>query len=184
MWSLTAIFLEMYGSVLVQQHSPDLVVVCGGYFALLEYRVMKSVELNAPFVVFTGGFGEAENAEQIFLRKGGSSKVLLESNSTTTKENADFTVTTILRNEEFRKRMKNITIVSDGFHGIRCLLLFQRAFPNSNLQFVAASNPLYLIVFKWSLRECLALVKGLIKQHYTMFELITVFKNQTQLMMN
>ena len=151
-----------------------IVIVCGGYYALLEYRVEQAVFLNPEFLVFTGGFDEAENSRKIYSLKGGSnsSRILLEEKSTTTKENADFTRLEFAKNEDFLKKSSKITVVSDGFHGIRCLLLFREAFPHSQVQFVGAKNNLFLVIYKWSLREVLAIVKGLLKQHYTLSQLL------------
>lgn len=148
-----------------------VVLVLGCTQTLMEFRVRRSVQLRPSTVVFSGGFGEAEMMNFLFGFYGGNVEDTLritENNSRTTFENAQFSAVEVANN---KIDDTTVTLVSDGFHYLRAVTLFKRAFPQSEIRFVSSNCPLFLIVFKWCMREVFALGKGLWKGHYHLRDL-------------
>jgi uncharacterized SAM-binding protein YcdF (DUF218 family) len=149
-----------------------VIVVLGTTKRLLEGRVRRAVALSRPesTVVFTGAFGEAQMANDMFEAKGGVCRqALLETESTTTRENALFS----------RKLFGNLVperliLVTDGFHSLRSLALFRRAFSScSSIRFASTDmRPLYLHLI-WSGRELGGILKGLVLRHFSLSDLVS-----------
>ncbi len=148
--------------------SGRIIVVLGCSLSLLEGRVHSAADAAGPddTVVFTGGMGEAALAEWLFLNRFGGdprARRVLEDASHTTKENAEFTARVL---EGERERL-DLVLVTDWFHRARAMALFRTFFPRAHLSFVGTRTwqvlPLKHIV--WSMRECVALVKALVKGH-------------------
>jgi uncharacterized SAM-binding protein YcdF (DUF218 family) len=150
--------------------SARVIVVLGCSLSLLEGRVASAAASAGPgdVVVFAGGMGEAALAEWLFLNRfGGDPHVtrLLEDESHTTKENAEFTAR-LLETRGLGEERGELVVVTDWFHRARARALFRRYFPRArSLHFIGTRTwqvlPLKHIV--WSVREGMALVKALVK---------------------
>ena len=149
-----------------------VIVVLGCSLSLLEGRVQSAADAASPndVIVFTGGMGEAALAEWLFLNRfGGDPCVtrLLEEDSKTTRENAEFSAR-LLHARGAGEERDELLVVTDWFHRARAMGLFRQFFPRArSLHFLGTRTwqflPLKHIV--WSLREGMALIKALVKGH-------------------
>ena len=154
-----------------EERGVEVVVVLGTCRALLRGRVRRAAKLcnaNVP-VVFTGAFGEAALAAEWFKEMGGSAKeVFLETNSTTTYENALFTRNML---QERQMDIQSMLLVSDAFHSLRSIALFRQFFPSQRISFAATSMHDYTRQMLWSAREVGGIVKGLALGHFSIADL-------------
>ena len=126
----------------------------------LESRANKALELYesgiASKILLTGGDGESEALRKFFVSKGVENDfLLLETSSTTTNENAQFSAN-LIGHQGLR-----LAIVTDSYHVFRSELLFQKHFPDCFIQpFVSYSKTTWRLY--GSLRECFALIKNVL----------------------
>ena len=106
--------------------SADVIVVLGG--GVHELRAERAAELfqrhAAPRIIITGA-GDDEINRLILRQKGvPASAIEMENNSTTTRENAEFTIK-LLRAENVR----SVILVTSWYHARRALKTFEHYAP-------------------------------------------------------
>jgi len=167
-WLLSALFLDAYGRRPLTNHTYDAIVVpgCavrsdGSASGALTRRTNHAVELwhaaVAPRIVLTGGVGryspaEAEVAAKLAQAAGVPREaLLLESQSTTTEENARLSAA--LGDEMAHW---HIVVTTDGYHCWRCKRLFGRHFARVE---TAGSTPGSRLRVRGALREVFSILK-------------------------
>jgi len=121
----------------VQTSNPkpgQVLVILGGGPEDRTPRAIALVRGNyAPRVLVTGDGDGSTGAhlEEDLLRKAGNtnSRLIVEPKSTSTKENAEFTVPILRTN-----KMTNVILVTSWYHSRRALASFQKAAPEIHFQ--------------------------------------------------
>tara|TARA_B100000575_G_scaffold271451_2_gene252756 strand:- start:1079 stop:1648 length:570 start_codon:yes stop_codon:yes gene_type:complete len=161
-WCIVAALLDWTGHRERLPTQADVLVVpgCavrhdGSPSSALRRRTLRAVALwkaeHAPLLLVTGGVGkfppsEAEVAASVAMEAGVPNRaILLESNSTSTEENARFAAQ-LLPNP----RNLSIVVVTDGYHTWRCKRLFGRHF---GTVYAAGSRPSKQLRVRGAIRE-------------------------------
>jgi len=173
LWGGGAWGLDYWGKTRAAPQAADAIIVAGCHVAPggvpsvpLAARVREGVELwrrgVAPRIIFTGGVGTVPPSEALVAARYAHSlglpeeAMVLESESTSTRENAYFA----------RKltSARNVVVVSDAYHLLRCRLIFGRHFKGVQTAGVL-SEPTVRVV--GSLREVVSLAWYVVVRQWT-----------------
>ena len=109
--------------------SADVIVVLGG--GVREFRAERAAELfqqrAAPRIIITGAGDDEINRLILHQKNVPASAIEVEGNSTTTRENAEFTIK-MLRAENIR----SVILVTSWYHARRALKTFEHFAPELN----------------------------------------------------
>ncbi len=104
----------------------DAMVILGGDQTARPARALQIISLKSPPLVVVSGDGDGARIARKMVRSGvPQNKVILEPNSKSTQENAEFSVP-ILR----KHGAKRVVIVTSWFHSRRALACFQHYAPD------------------------------------------------------
>ena len=171
-WLGIAFTLDRYGQQVLPSGQYDAAIVpgCavqrdGTASGALKRRTNHAIALwqdgTVTTIVFTGGVGthppsEASVAATIAIEAGvPDSAILREENSTTTAENAAFSVSLKPGMAEW-----SIVVTSDGYHCWRCKQLFSKHYASVQ---TAGSTPSPRLRIRGALREVFSIIKMLIR---------------------
>jgi len=108
----------------------QVIIILGGGS---KVRVGRALELlragSAPRVLLSGDDEQSSAMARLRKAKVLDTRIILESKSTSTKENAEFTVK-ILR----AQKLTNVIVVTSWYHSRRALACFHRAAPEIHFQ--------------------------------------------------
>ena len=170
LWASVAWALDAYGRRRVPDGPFDAIIVPGCAVrsdgrpsGALARRTRHAVDLyksgHAPKLVLTGGVGthppsEAEVAAQYAIELGVPQEcIVLESRSTSTRENARFAAEAVPD-----QRDGSVLIVTDGYHCWRCRRLFGRHFKSVQ---TAGSVPGPRLRVRGAMREVISILRML-----------------------
>jgi uncharacterized SAM-binding protein YcdF (DUF218 family) len=168
LWAFFAWRLDAYGRRPLSDIQVDAIIVPGCAVrwdgqpsGALARRTQHAISLYheglAPRLIFTGGVGqhppaEAEVAAGLALADGIPPKAILtESRSTTTAENAEFSVLVDPAAPQW-----SVLVVTDGYHCWRCTKLFSRHF---SAVASAGSTPSPRLRVRGAMREVISILR-------------------------
>lgn len=163
-------------SMKVPEGEVDYMVVLGAKVngtrpsLILQYRIEKAAEYLKEYpntkVVVSGGQGldegisEAEAMKNSLIEQGiTEDRIYLEDQSTSTKENLDFSKT-LIEEKGGNIKEQNILVVTTDFHVLRAVRIAKKA-GYANVEGLAAKSVWYLVPTNY-VREFLALIKDIL----------------------
>lgn len=115
-------------SLLMVEHAPgegEVIVILGGEPRFRPPRALALYQSKLASTIFVSGDGDGKTVRRWLVKHGVPGEAIqMESSSTSTRENADFTV------PKLRERgVQRVILVTSWFHSRRALACFQQAAP-------------------------------------------------------